>query len=125
MAEKLVIMVTHGPDHPEHVTIPFVMAVAALASDVEVVIGLQADGVELAVKGRADTVAAEGFPPLAKLMADYQELGGNSCSAVPASSRARSTPRHSSSTTPRSSPRHASSPKSPPPPTPSSTRSTR
>lgn len=76
MAEKLVIMVTHSANHAEHVTIPFVMAVAALASDVEVVIGLQADGVEVAVKGRAETVAAEGFPPLAKLMTDYRELGG-------------------------------------------------
>jgi predicted peroxiredoxin len=76
MAEKLLFMVIHGPDHPEHVTIPFVMAVAALASDVEVVIGLQADGVALAVKGAADAVNAPGFPPLAKLMNDYRELGG-------------------------------------------------
>jgi predicted peroxiredoxin len=76
MAEKIVIMVTHGTKHPEHVSIPFVMAVAALASDVEVVIGLQADGVEVAVKGAADSVAAEGFPPLSKLLADYAELGG-------------------------------------------------
>lgn len=76
MAEKLMFMVTHGPDHPEHVTIPFVMAVAALASDVEAVIGLQADGVEIAVKGRAESVAAEGFAPLSKLMNDYKELGG-------------------------------------------------
>ena len=77
MAEKLVFMVVHGPDHPEHVTIPFVMAVAALASEVQVVIGLQADGVELGVKGgRAESIAAEGFPPLAKLMNDYRELGG-------------------------------------------------
>ncbi len=76
MVEKLVFMVTHGPDHPERVTIPFVMAVAAIASDVEAVIGLQADGVELAVKGRAESIAAEGFPPLAKLMNDYRELGG-------------------------------------------------
>ncbi len=76
MAEKLMFMVTHGPDHPEHVTIPFVMAVAALASDVEAVIGLQADGVELGVMGRADSVAAEGFPRLSKLMNDYKELGG-------------------------------------------------
>ena len=36
-AEKLVFMVLHGPDHPEHATIPFVMGCAALASDVEVV----------------------------------------------------------------------------------------
>jgi len=76
MAEKLVFMMTHGPDHPEHVTIPFVMAVAAIASDVEAVIGLQAGAVEIAVKGRADSIAAEGFPPLSKLMADYKELGG-------------------------------------------------
>jgi predicted peroxiredoxin len=76
LAEKLVIMVTHGPEHPEHVTIPFVMAVAALASDVEAVIGLQAEGVEIAVKGRSDSVTAEGFPPLSKLMSDYMELGG-------------------------------------------------
>ncbi len=76
MAEKIVIMVTHGLDHPEHVSIPFVMAVAALASDVEVVMGLQADGVEVAVKGAADSVTAEGFPPLTKLLADYAELGG-------------------------------------------------
>ncbi len=34
--EKLVFMVTHGPEDPELATIPFVMAVAALASDVEV-----------------------------------------------------------------------------------------
>ena len=76
MAEKLMFMVTHGTDHPEHVTIPFVMAVAALASDVEAVIGLQADAVRLAVRGHADSVAAEGFPPLSKLMNDYKELGG-------------------------------------------------
>jgi predicted peroxiredoxin len=75
-AEKLVIMVTRGPDDPEPATIPFVMAIAAMASDVSVVIGLQASGVELAVKGAVDTVEARGFPPLAKLLDDYRDLGG-------------------------------------------------
>ena len=37
--EKLVFMVTHGPAEPELATIPFVMAAAALASDVAVVMG--------------------------------------------------------------------------------------
>jgi predicted peroxiredoxin len=74
--EKLVFMVLHGPSHPEHATIPFVMAGAALASDVEVVLGFQADGVELVRKGGADGVEAPGFPPLAKLMNDVLELGG-------------------------------------------------
>ncbi len=76
MAEKLVFMMTHGDDNAELATIPFVMAVAALSSDVEAVIGLQADAVRLAVNGAADSVTAEGFPPLAKLMNDYRELGG-------------------------------------------------
>ncbi len=75
-AEKLLILVTHGLDEPEKVTMPLVMAVGALASEVDAVIGLQEAGVELAVKGAADTVAAERYPTLAKVMADYRELGG-------------------------------------------------
>lgn len=74
--EKLVFMVLHGPGHPEHATIPFVMAAAALASDVQVVLGFQADGVELVRKGGADAVEASGFPPLATLLADVRGLGG-------------------------------------------------
>ncbi len=74
-AEKLVFMVTHGPDHPEHATIPFVMAGAALASDVQVVLGFQADGVELMRTGVADGIAADGFPPLKKLLDDVRDLG--------------------------------------------------
>ncbi len=74
--EKLVFMVMHGPDAPEPATIPFVMAIAAMASDVEVVIGLQGAGVELAVRGRVDRVEARGFPPLARLLTDYRDLGG-------------------------------------------------
>ena len=74
--EKLVILATHGPDSPELATIPFVMACAALASDIEVVMGFQGDGVSLMHKGEAETVAAAGFPPLAKLVADFRELGG-------------------------------------------------
>ena len=60
--EKLVIMATHGPEDPERATIPFVMGCAALASDVAVVIGFQADGVCLVHKGEAETVQAPGVP---------------------------------------------------------------
>ncbi|MHB8890514.1 MAG: DsrE family protein [Candidatus Limnocylindrales bacterium] len=74
--EKLVFMVTHGPADPELATIPFVMAAAALASDVEVVMGFQGDAVELMRVGDAETVNAAGFPPLAKLLVDVRELGG-------------------------------------------------
>jgi predicted peroxiredoxin len=74
--EKLVIMVTHGRDDPERATIPFVMGCAALATEVEVVLGLQVEGVRLARRGEVDQISAAGFPPLAKLLTEFQELGG-------------------------------------------------
>lgn len=73
--EKLVFMVTHGPTDAELATIPFVMAGAALASDVAVVMGFQGSGVELMRTGVAEGVAADAFPPLAKLLADVRDLG--------------------------------------------------
>ncbi len=76
MAGKLVVMCTHGPQSPERATLAFVMATSAQASDMEVVVGLQADGVSLAAPGVADTVTAAGFPPLGVLLAAYLEGGG-------------------------------------------------
>jgi predicted peroxiredoxin len=74
--EKLVIMVTHGPDEPELATIPFVMAGAAVASDVEVVMGFQGDGVLLMKQGVAETVEAPEFTPLHELLKTIREFGG-------------------------------------------------
>jgi len=74
--EKLVIMVTHGPDEAELATIPFVMAGAALASDVEIVMGFQAEGVRLAQDGIADKVEAPEFAPLRELLPTIREMGG-------------------------------------------------
>lgn len=74
--EKLVIMVTHGPDEPELATIPFVMAGAAVASDVEVVMGFQAAGCELVKKGVAEQIAVPEFTPMHVLLKTVQELGG-------------------------------------------------
>ncbi len=76
MAEKIVIMCTHGPEDPERATIPFVIATAAQASEVDVVIGFQASGVMLVRKGCAEHVFAAGFPPLKELMDAYIEAGG-------------------------------------------------
>ncbi len=75
-AEKLVVMVTHGPDEPELAMIPFAMAGAAIASDVEVVMGFQADGCLLVKKGIAETIDVPDFAPLSELLPTIQELGG-------------------------------------------------
>ncbi len=74
--EKLVVMVTHGQADDELATIPFAMAAAAVASDVEVVMGFQGDGCELVKKGVAETIAAPEFAPLRELLPTIQELGG-------------------------------------------------
>ena len=74
--EKLILMCTHGPEDPERATIPFVMATAAQASDVEVVLGFQANGVMLITQNCAKHVFAAGFPPLKELLDIYLENGG-------------------------------------------------
>ena len=74
--KKLFIMVTNGPENPELATIPFVMATAAQASDVEVVMGFQGNGSMLAIKCMADHVFAQGFPKLSELIDAYVEAGG-------------------------------------------------
>ncbi len=76
MAEKLVIMCTHGPEDPERATIPFVLATTAQASDVEIVMGFQATGVLVVTKGAVEHICAPGFPPLAQLLDAYVEAGG-------------------------------------------------
>jgi len=73
---KLIIMCTHGPEDAERATIPFVLATAAQASDVEVVLGFQVNGVMLVRKGCAEHVFAAGFPSLKELMDIYVENGG-------------------------------------------------
>jgi predicted peroxiredoxin len=76
MTEKLAVVCTCGPEDPERATIPFVLATAALASNVDVIMGFQVNGVLLMKKGLAEHVLASGFPPLIELIAAYQEAGG-------------------------------------------------
>jgi predicted peroxiredoxin len=56
---------------------PFVLANAALAMDVQATIVLNGDGVTIAQKDFAETMPpGGGFPPMKKLVADFMELGG-------------------------------------------------
>lgn len=82
-SEKLVIIVTHGPGEPELATLPFVMAVSALVSDVAACLVFQADGVDLVRKGGTDGVQAASFPPLAELFGSFVELGGQLLACSP------------------------------------------
>lgn len=74
--EKLVIIVTHGPDEPELATLPFVMAAGALVSEMEVCMAFQAEGVHLVTRGGAEGVHAPAYPPLQELIDTVAAIGG-------------------------------------------------
>ncbi len=74
--QKLVFLVTHGPDDPELATVPFVMATTALALDKDVLMGFQGNGAYLMMKGMTDHIAGPGFPPLTDLVKTFVEGGG-------------------------------------------------
>ena len=74
--EKIVIIVTHGPDDPERSTVPFVMANAARVMEVDTTVVLQGTGVLLAKKGCFEHVFSAGLPPLKELIGSFVEQGG-------------------------------------------------
>ena len=74
--EKLVIISTIGDENHEKATLPFVLATAAQASDVEVVVILQANAVVLAKQGEAEKINAKDFMPLKDLFEAYVNAGG-------------------------------------------------
>ncbi len=82
--EKILYMCTHASDNPEKAAMPFVMANAALAMDIEVVVALQGPAVYLALKGYIEKmVPPGGFPAMEKLVKDFLELGGELRVCVP------------------------------------------
>ncbi|MCK8600255.1 DsrE family protein [Desulfoferrobacter suflitae] len=74
--EKIIYILTHGADDPERATLPFVLANAAQAMDVEAVMVLQAAAVFLATSGCLSHVFAAGLPPLKQLVDNFIEEGG-------------------------------------------------
>lgn len=76
--EKIMYFCTHASGNTEKAAMPFVMANAALAMDVKAIVVLQGEGAYLAKKGYAEKMCSPGgFPPIAKLMEDFLELGGD------------------------------------------------
>ncbi|MGB9609594.1 MAG: DsrE family protein [Bryobacteraceae bacterium] len=75
--EKLAIIATHGGEDPERACLPFVIANAALAMDVEAVVILQGAAVTLAKKGCYEHVFAPGLPPLKDLVDSFIQQGGD------------------------------------------------
>jgi predicted peroxiredoxin len=83
-SEKILYIATHAGENPEKAAMPFVMAVAALAMDMQATVVLQGNGVYLARKGYTENMLPPGgFPPLTKLVSEFLELGGKLLVCVP------------------------------------------
>ena len=81
--EKIVYIATCAGENPEKASLPFVLANACLAMEVEAVVALQGTGVYLAKKGYLDNVFAAGLPPLKDLVNSFMEAGGRLLVCVP------------------------------------------
>jgi uncharacterized protein len=81
--EKIVYLGTYGGENPEKASLPFVLANAALAMDVEAVVALQGPAVYLAKKGYLQHVSAPGLPPLQDLVKNFLAGGGRLLICVP------------------------------------------
>ncbi len=81
--EKIVYIATHGGENPEMASLPFVLANAALAMEVEAVVALQGFAVSLAKEGCLQHVFAAGLPPLQELVESFLAEGGRLLVCVP------------------------------------------
>jgi len=82
--EKVLYICTYGGENPDKAHLPFVMANAALAMDIEATVVLQGNGVYLAQKGYIEHILpGGGFPSLKELMSSFMDLGGKLLVCVP------------------------------------------
>lgn len=73
---RVVINLTTGLEDAERVTIAFLVGGAAVERGRQVAMFLTKEAVRLALPGYAEAVACEGCPPLARLVDQYAEGGG-------------------------------------------------
>jgi predicted peroxiredoxin len=72
----LVVHASHGKEDSERATLPFVFANNAALAGEEVVVLLTTDAVWLATEGGAEGVHREGLPPVAEILRELIEGGG-------------------------------------------------
>lgn len=76
MAEKVLINLATGLEDGERVTVAFLVAGAALERGSKVAMFLTKEAVRLALPGYAEAVGCDGCPPLARLVQQYADGGG-------------------------------------------------
>ncbi len=75
--DELLVVSKIGPEDPEKLLMPFIVANAALTMDIKTTVFLMASGVELALKGKAEQIEKlSEMPDLPKLLETFFSLGG-------------------------------------------------
>jgi predicted peroxiredoxin len=75
-SQKVVVNLATGLEDSERVTVAFLVAGAALEKGKQVAMFLTKGAVRLGLPGYAEAVACDGCPPVSKLLAQYEEGGG-------------------------------------------------
>ena len=73
---RFLAQATHGREHPERATLPFIVANIAASADQEAIVLLTIEGVWLATKGYADDLHHPGMPPLREVIDSLLQNGG-------------------------------------------------
>lgn len=73
--QKFLLNCQHGTDNLERATIAFILATSA-SKTCETAVFLSSDATGLCVRGALDGQVAEGYEPIADLVAQYQANGG-------------------------------------------------
>jgi uncharacterized protein involved in oxidation of intracellular sulfur len=81
--EKIVYINTNGAENPDKAALPFMLAGAALAMEVDAAVVLQSTGVFLAKKGYLDNIPAAGSKSLRQLVDIFREAGGRLLVCIP------------------------------------------
>lgn len=75
--DRVVINLATGLEDAERVTVAFLVGGAAVERGRDVAMFLTKEAVRLALPGYAEVVACDGCPPLARLVEQYAEGGGD------------------------------------------------
>ena len=82
-AEKIVYVTTNRPESPEKSTLPFKLANAGLALDLDVVLALQGPAVYLAMPGMIPHVPDTNTSSLKQMLEVFVESGGRLLVCIP------------------------------------------
>lgn len=73
---KVVINLTSGHEDADKVTVAFLVSTAALAAGKQVITFLTKEAVRLGLPGYGEAIESAGAPPVARLLEQYAEGGG-------------------------------------------------